>query len=91
MGRAIGGLRKVASVAGDDEFGLGGVGAAQKLGVRGVGGRGGRVCGPRTARRYALARISHRAAADVGFSDVSGCLSGFWGREPGVLSLSGRG
>ncbi|HEY3910969.1 MAG TPA: DUF3050 domain-containing protein [Stellaceae bacterium] len=39
----------------------------------------------------ALARISHRAAADVGFSDVSGCLSGFWGREPGVLSLSGRG
>jgi CRISPR-associated endonuclease Cas1 len=38
-----------------------------------------------------LTRISHRAAADVGFSDVSGCLSGFWGREPGVLSLSGRG
>ncbi|HEY3796530.1 MAG TPA: hypothetical protein VGM09_32315 [Bradyrhizobium sp.] len=41
--------------------------------------------------RGRLARISHRAAADVGFSDVSGCLSGFWGREPGVLSLSGRG
>ncbi|HEY3908985.1 MAG TPA: LysR family transcriptional regulator [Stellaceae bacterium] len=40
---------------------------------------------------HVLARISHRAAADVGFSDVSGCLSGFWGREPGVLSLSGRG
>jgi hypothetical protein len=40
---------------------------------------------------WELARISHRAAADVGFSDVSGCLSGFWGREPGVLSLSGRG
>ncbi|HEY3908908.1 MAG TPA: hypothetical protein VGM07_03355 [Stellaceae bacterium] len=43
------------------------------------------------ARACQLARISHRAAADVGFSDVSGCLSGFWGREPGVLSLSGRG